>query len=107
MLAGAVAACIALVLIAAAMLRFARRLPIGKFFSYSSWLMAILAIVLAGKGVASLQEAGIVGISPLYSVPRLSLVGIYPTVQTVAAQLMMLGALGMGFLFNRRVAYAR
>jgi len=107
MLAGAVAACIALTLIAAAMLRFARRLPIGKFFSYSSWLMAILAVVLAGKGVASLQEAGIVGISPLVSVPRLSWFGVYPTVQTVAAQLLVLGALAAGFQFNRRAAEAR
>jgi len=107
MLAGAVTACVALALIAAAMLRFARRLPIGKFFSYSSWLMAILAVILAGKGVASLQEAGVIGISPLLSVPRLSLIGIYPTVQTVAAQIVMVGALVAGFQFNRRAADAR
>src|SRR5690606_38621740 len=81
MLAGAIAASIALILIVGAMLRFARRLPIGKFFSYSSWLMAVLAVVLAGKGVAALQEAGVIGITPLLSVPRLSLIGIYPTVQ--------------------------
>ena len=48
--------------IAVAMLRFSRRLPIGKFFAYSSALVAVLAVVLAGKGVAALQEAGLIGV---------------------------------------------
>ena len=34
------------------MLRYSRTLPIGKFFAYSSVLVAILAVVLAGKGTA-------------------------------------------------------
>jgi high-affinity iron transporter len=34
-LAGALSACAALALIAWAMLRYSRRLPIGKFFTYS------------------------------------------------------------------------
>ena len=44
--------------IAWAMLRFSRKLPIAKFFQYSAALIAVLAVVLAGKGVAALQEAG-------------------------------------------------
>jgi high-affinity iron transporter len=72
------------------MLRYSRRLPIGKFFTYSSWLMAVLTVVLAGKGIAALQEAGIVSIAPLRLVPRISLVGLFPTTQTVAAQVLMI-----------------
>lgn len=101
-LAGALSACITLALIAWAMLRFSRRLPIGKFFTYSSWLMAVLTVVLAGKGIAALQEAGIVSIAPLRSVPRISLVGLFPTTQTVAAQILMITALAIGFALNRR-----
>jgi high-affinity iron transporter len=101
-LAGALGACITLAVIAWAMLRFSRRLPIGKFFTYSSWLMAVLTVVLAGKGIAALQEAGIVGIAPLRSVPRISLVGLFPTTQTVAAQVLMITALAIGFALNRR-----
>ena len=101
-LAGALSACAALAVIAWAMLRYSRRLPIGKFFTYSSWLMAVLTIVLAGKGIAALQEAGIVSIAPLHSVPRISLVGLFPTTQTVAAQLLMIAALAVGFALNRR-----
>ena len=47
-------------MIAWAMLRFSRTLPITEFFRYSAILIAILAVVLAGKGVGALQEAGIV-----------------------------------------------
>lgn len=101
-LAGALSACAALAVIAWAMLRYSRRLPIGKFFTYSSWLMAILTVVLAGKGIAALQEAGIVGIAPLRAVPRISLVGLFPTTQTVAAQVLMIAVLVVGFALNRR-----
>ena len=38
----------------------AETLPITEFFRYSAILIAILAVVLAGKGVGALQEAGIV-----------------------------------------------
>jgi high-affinity iron transporter len=103
-LAGALTACAALAVIAWAMLRYSRRLPIGKFFTYSSWLMAVLTVVLAGKGIAALQEAGIVSIAPLHSVPRISLVGLFPTTQTVAAQVLMIAALAIGFTLNRRKA---
>ncbi|WP_136623603.1 cytochrome c/FTR1 family iron permease [Bradyrhizobium centrolobii] len=101
-LAGALSACAALAVIAWAILRYSRRLPIGKFFTYSSWLMAVLTVVLAGKGIAALQEAGIVSIVPLRSVPRISLVGLFPTTQTVAAQVLMIAALALGFALNRR-----
>jgi high-affinity iron transporter len=86
------------------MLRYSRRLPIGKFFTFSSWLMAVLTVVLAGKGISALQEAGVVGIAPLRAVPRLSLVGLFPTAQTVAAQIVMIAALAVGFALNRRKA---
>lgn len=104
MLAGAGCAILALALIAWLMLRYSQALPIGKFFSYSSWLMAILTVVLAGKGIGALQEAGIVGIAPLAAVPRLPMVGVFPTLQSVLAQLAAIVALALGFLWNRRRA---
>lgn len=84
------------------MLRYSRNLPIAKFFRYSSWLMAVLTIILAGKGVAALQEAGILDIRPLELVPRISVLGLFPTVQSVGAQLLLLAAIVLGFAYNRR-----
>jgi len=103
MLLGAASAVVVLALVAWAMLRYSRRLPIGQFFRYSSWLMAVLTVVLAGKGVAALQEAGLIDIAPL-ALPRIPVLGFYPTGQTLAAQGLMLAALLLGFWWNRRQA---
>ena len=62
------------------------RLPIGKFFAYSAVLIAVLAVVLAGKGVAALQEAGMIGVTPLAGLPRSPMLGIYPTLEAMLAQ---------------------
>jgi high-affinity iron transporter len=104
LLAGAGSAVALLTVIAWAMLRYSRQLPIAKVFSYSSWLMAGLTVVLAGKGVAALQEAGIIDIAPLADAPRVSILGIFPTWQSILAQLLMVLAILAGFSLNRRKA---
>jgi len=101
-LAGAGTAIIGLALIGWLMLRYSARLPITKFFSYSSWLMAIIAVVLAGKGIAALQEAGWIHITPLAGVPRIVALGIFPSVQGVAGQVLTLAALLGGFAWHGR-----
>jgi high-affinity iron transporter len=102
LLGGAFAGLAVLGLIALAMLRFSRRLPIGKFFAYSSALIAVLAVVLAGKGVAAIQEAGLLGVTPAAAAPRLTILGLYPTVEGLVAQALILIALLLGFGWNRR-----
>ncbi|MDQ3139766.1 MAG: cytochrome c/FTR1 family iron permease [Pseudomonadota bacterium] len=99
---GAALAILFLVGIAVAMFRFSRRLPITKFFAYSSALIAVLAVVLAGKGIAALQEAGMIGVTPLPWVPSLPLLGISPTLEAVLAQLATLLILLVGFGHNKR-----
>jgi high-affinity iron transporter len=106
LLAGALTGAGVLALIAWAMLRYSRRLPITQFFSLSSILIAILAVVLAGKGVAGLQEAGLLSITPFAGAPRSDLLGLYPTVQTLLAQALAAAVLIIGFLANRRAALA-
>ncbi|MGB7371067.1 FTR1 family protein [Erythrobacter sp.] len=101
-LAGASAAILLLALIAWVMLRYSRSLPVGTFFAYSSVLMAVLAVVLVGKGVAGLQEAGLVSITPLSSMPRIPALGLFPTLQPTLAQLSVVALIGLGFWFNRK-----
>jgi high-affinity iron transporter len=102
LLGGAAAAILLLAIIAVAMLRFSRKLPIGKFFAYSSALIAILTIVLAGKGVAALQEAGLFGVTPVSGAPSIPILGIFPTAEALGAQVVALAALIIGFAWNRR-----
>lgn len=88
-----------LAILAWVMLRTSARMPIGKFFSISSFLVAVLAVVLAGKGVAGLQEAGWLGASPIMA-PRIELLGMYPSAETVVAQLVVLLIAISGFVMN-------
>ena len=96
-LAGGLTAIAVLSAIAWAMLRFSRKLPITQFFRYSALLIAVLAVVLAGKGVGALQEAGVIGVTPVPGVPRISFVGLFPTVEALAAQALTLAAVLLGF----------
>lgn len=100
--AGTGAAVAILAVLAWVMLRYSRSLPIGKFFAYSTVLIAILAVVLTGKGTAALQEAGLIGISPVAHVPRLSMLGIFPSWQPLLLQVLTLAALFIGFRCNAR-----
>jgi len=101
-LAGALAASAVLAVIAFAMMRYSRILPIGKFFAYSSALIAALAVVLIGKGSAALQEAGYLPITPWPGFPRSDLLGLYPTRETALAQVIMVVLLALGFAWNQR-----
>jgi len=53
--------------------------------------------VLAGKGVGALQEAGELPVTLLGGVPRIELLGFYPTLETITAQFFALAALVLGF----------
>lgn len=99
LLAGFVTGLVLLSVIAVIFLRTSARMPIGKFFSFSSVLVAALAVVLVGKGIAGLQEAGWLTATPVLG-PRMPVLGLYPTIQTYAAQLALLLAAGLGFGFN-------
>ncbi|MDP1630259.1 MAG: cytochrome c/FTR1 family iron permease [Caulobacter sp.] len=100
-LGGAGVALVALVAIAWVMLRYSSRLPISQFFAASAALVGVLAFVLAGKGLAALQEAGVVPVTALAGWPTLELLGFYPTWQTLLVQLAVIAILVGGYLHNR------
>lgn len=79
-----------------------QKLPLGKLFQVCSWTMIALAFVLAGKGVHSLQEAGALGISSLPWSPRIDLLGLYPSVQTLTAQLIVVLIFAIVLLKDRQ-----
>ena len=45
-----------------------------------------MAFVFAGKGIAELQEGGLVGTTIVSWAPRVPALGIYPTVESLGAQ---------------------
>jgi high-affinity iron transporter len=66
--------------------RFGVRLPLKPFFAVTSAFLYSMAFVFAGAGIAELQEAGFVSLTPVSWAPRLPAAGIYPTAETLAAQ---------------------
>lgn len=88
-----------LVVIAWALLRTSARMPIGKFFSITSIFVAVLAVILVGKGITGLQEAGWLGVHPIVG-PRIDILGIFPTAETMIAQVLILVIAVVGFAIN-------
>lgn len=62
------------------------RIPIGPFFMVTSVLMSALAVVFAGGGVHSLIEGDLIAGTYLEGLPTNDWLGLYPYVQTLAAQ---------------------
>ncbi len=85
--AGVVSAFVVIGVLAVLLLKFSKRLPLAQLFKYSSLLVAVLAVVLVGKGVAALQEAGWLNISLMPFETRIDLLGFYPTWQSIGAQI--------------------
>lgn len=87
---GVMAASFLIMIIAYLFLKYAKMVPIRKLFLYSSWIIVLLAVILMGKGFHALQESGWVGITEIPSFFRVVWLGIYPTVQTLLAQLALI-----------------
>jgi high-affinity iron transporter len=68
------------------------KLPLRKVFSASSILMIALSVILAGKGAHSLQETGVLGVTAALGHLRFETIGVYPTLQTLVAQAVVLAA---------------
>jgi len=92
LLSGILTAGLTLLAIGWGLFRFGIRLPLGAFFSATSILLAIMAVIFAGQGVASLQEAGIVAISPVNFI-SLPMLGVLPTTETLLTQVAVIGIL--------------
>jgi high-affinity iron transporter len=76
-----------------AIFKLGMRIPLRLFFGVSSALLYLLAFVFAGEGIKDLQAVGWIGETPLGWAPQLPFLGIYPTVQTLLVQAILIVAL--------------
>jgi high-affinity iron transporter len=83
--------------------KYSLRLPLAPFFSAMSLLIVLLAIVFAGQGVAALQEAGVIGASPIQFV-TVRMLGVHPTLETLGAQVLVAVLVALGAIVTRRAA---
>lgn len=81
-----------LVVLTFGILKLGLNIPLKYFFGATGTLLYIVAFIFAGNGIKELQAAGWVSTTPLKFPPQAPLLGIYPTLETVAAQALMLCA---------------
>ena len=75
--------------------RFGVRIPMRPFFTVTSVLLYYMAFVFIGKGIRELQEGNVVPITVMKGMPSMPSLGIFPSMETLAAQ----GILLVLFLF--------
>lgn len=100
---GALAGVIALFALVGIMSQLGRRLNPRPVMLASSLLLTALAISLVGQGIHALQEGGYVGHRPLAG-PSLPSLGIYATVEGLAAQALVVALVLMPWWIERRRA---
>jgi len=105
-LGGILAGAVILLIVYYAINRYGVKIPLKPFFGVTSAFLYYMAFVFAGKGIAELQEAGLVSLTPVGWAPRIPQMGIYQTVETLTAQgillALFLGALLWTFVLEPR-----
>jgi high-affinity iron transporter len=76
-------------------------IPIKPFFMGTSILMYIMSVAFAGGGVKELQEADVISVTPVGFVQSIDILGIYPTLETLIPQAVLL-ALAIGSIIHYR-----
>jgi high-affinity iron transporter len=62
------------------------RVAMKPFFAITGVMLYYMAFVFAGKGIAELQSGGFVTLTVVDNVRRIPMLGIYPTVESLAVQ---------------------
>ena len=89
-IAGMLAGSLGLVVAYVAISRFGVRLPLKPFFGVTSAFLYYMAFVFAGKGVAELQASGLISTTVVPWAPRVPVLGIYPTLESLLVQGLLL-----------------
>ena len=97
---GVVGAAMTLTVLGWLIFRGSIRLPLGWFFGATSWLMALLSVVFVGKGIAALQEAGVLPVNPV-NFPAIPTLGLYPNLQGLMLQALTLLTIAGVFAYTR------
>lgn len=104
---GTLAAAVLILMFVVLFLKYSKKLPIRPLFRYSAWLITLLAFILIGKGLHAIQEAGWVFITQSPVSLSVSWLGIYPTVETITAQVLFLGLMLILYYYSSRKISAK
>jgi high-affinity iron transporter len=105
-IAGLIAGAVALAITFAILRKITSMIPLRPIFSFTSVMLYGLAVIFAGQGIASFQESGVMGATFVSGVPTIPMLGLYPTVQTLAAQAILL-MLALAAIYRPLVRHSR
>ena len=101
-LGGIVAGTLALVIVFVGINWFGLKVPMKPFFAITSAMLYYMAFVFAGKGIADLQEAGAVKTTVVEWAPRIPFLGVYPTLQSLSLQALLIVLLLVAIVWLQR-----
>ncbi|MEQ8560741.1 MAG: FTR1 family protein, partial [Cytophagales bacterium] len=99
---GVLAAFVLIALFAILFVRYAKKIPVRQLFRYSAWVIMLLALILIGKGIHSLQEAGWISITGLPVSVNVDWLGVFPTLETFVSQIVLLAAMLVMYYWSNR-----
>lgn len=82
-----------LVVVAYIMLKTSVKLPIPTLFKVLTWVIYFLGFKILGVSLSALQLTGYLSRTVVPSIPAIEVIGFYPTLQTIAAQLVYIAAI--------------
>ncbi|MFN2570445.1 MAG: FTR1 family protein [Gemmatimonadales bacterium] len=88
--AGIAAGSVGLVAVYLVINQLGLRVAMKPFFAVTGVMLYYMAFVFAGKGIAELQEARIIPLTVIEGAPRIPVLGIYPTLESLAVQGLLL-----------------
>jgi high-affinity iron transporter len=77
-------------------------LPLKPFFLGTSILLFVMSISFIGNGIKELQEGNVIGVTPVTGIGSADLLGVYPTLETLIPQMVLLAATVITFVFQVR-----
>ena len=98
---GVATAAVLLAALAWFIVKYGARLPVARFHAASSALLVLMALVFVGHGIAALQHADVVPVTAVRFV-AVPVLGIHPTAQGLATQVLVAALIAAGILRNRR-----
>jgi high-affinity iron transporter len=99
---GLAAGCVILVVIYVLIRVLSFRLPLKPFFLGTSVLLAIMCVAFLGSGIKELQEGNMIGVTSAPGVGTVDILGIYPTLETLVPQAILLVVTVITFAMQMR-----
>lgn len=83
--------------------KYFQKIPIRRLFLYSSWMIVLLALILMGKGIHSIQESGLLSVTMIPLDLRIEWLGIYSTMESLLGQgLLLILILSLWYISSQR-----